>query len=316
MNLKYEQKLIWKATVGVCFSGALALEKFVLGVISDHDLCTIALYTMAMLLAKFECVLGALRQKGSFKKRNAFVAAFLFVSSVIYTGFMCRLLFTGRQTESHGLVYAVSVAFISFAELGFAIYGLIRTLDKGHYYRNIKIVDFAIALIALLTTQMTLLDFTGSEGSDKYNSYVGIAIGVFMALCSVYVFFAPRISVTDRERNAFRLKRAELNELVDLGKGAFVLILAKSVVYGSYVYEAEVKGEELEGAITREASLWKRINIFLKILCCILSEILIFAWLVGRFVFFLRTIDLPGRLEKIMLKNGFERREIRAENVE
>ena len=316
LKLTYEQKLILKTTIGLCFSGAMALGKFVLGVITDYNYCTVALYTMAILLAKFECVIGALKQNGSFEKRNAFVAAFLFVSSVIYTGFMCRLLFTGRQTESHGLVYAVSMAFISFAELGFAIYGLIRTKDKGHYYRNIKIVDFAIALIALLTTQMILLDFTGSAGADRYNSYVGIGIGVFIALCSVYVFFAPRISLTDREFNAFKLRFAELNELVDLGKSTFDLTLTKSVVYGSYVYVAKINGDEVEGVITHEKSLWKRLNVIFKIMCCILSEILIFLWLIGRFVFFLRTINIPGRLERIMHCNGFEKRVYPDESLE
>ncbi len=46
-------------------------------------------------------------------------------------------------------------------------------------------------------------------------------------------------------------------------------------------------------------------NVPLKILCCILSEILIFAWLAGRFIFFVRSVNLPKRLEKIMTENGF-----------
>ena len=47
-----------------------------------------------------------------------------------------------------------------------------------------------------------------------------------------------------------------------------------------------------------------------KIVCCILSEILIFVWLTGRMIFFFRSINLPKRLEIKMKNSGFAKVEI------
>ncbi len=78
-----------------------------------------------------------------------------------------------------------------------------------------------------------------------------------------------------------------------------------STVYGSYIYRASIKDGIIDGYIEREQSLWKRMHIILRILCCILSEILIFVWIIGRLVLFFRSINLPKRLEKSMYNNGF-----------
>ena len=83
------------------------------------------------------------------------------------------------------------------------------------------------------------------------------------------------------------------------------LSLCHSPVYGSYLYRASIKDEIIDGYIERKQSLWKRMHIILKILCCILSEILIFVWIIGRLVLFFRSINLPKRLEKRMYNNGF-----------
>lgn len=48
-------------------------------------------------------------------------------------------------------------------------------------------------------------------------------------------------------------------------------------------------------------------HIFIKILLIILSEILIFLWLIGRFIYFLRCSTLIKKLNKIMEENGFKK---------
>ena len=81
----------------------------------------------------------------------------------------------------------------------------------------------------------------------------------------------------------------------------------RSKVYGSYIYCATIANGQVNGNIERGTTLWKRMHILLKILCCILSEILLFVWLIGRLIFMFRSINLPGRLENEMSKNGFEK---------
>lgn len=307
-KLSIEQKIIFKTILGICFSAVLASAKLVIGFFTDYNLCTIALYTFGMLLAKWECVLGVKSNKRTFKQRNILVATFLFLSSLLYIGFVCRMLFIERKLKNSGMSYVLMLAFISFLELGFAIAGLLRTKNRGHLYRDIKIINFCVAIIAILTTQMSILNMNSETGVVNIaNAYTGIGVGIFIALCAVYILFAPKISVVDREHNVFALKDETKNKLIDMQKCAVEILLCRSGVYGSYIYNATVQNVEVNGNIGRGTTLWKRMHVILKILCCILSEILIFVWLIGRFIFMLRSINIPYRLERKMKENGFKK---------
>lgn len=305
--MSFEQRTIFNTLIGLCLSTVLALVKFVLGFFTDYNLISIAVYTFALLLAKLECVLGVRTDKKSFRTRNILTAVFLIISSVIYIGFMCRMFFIERSIKNNGMGYVLSLAFISFTELGFAIAGLIRTKDKGHYYRNIKIINFCIALIAILTTQMAILNMQVEGEVSIVNAYTGIGVGCFISLCAVYILVAPRTSIIDREHNAYVLTCAEKNKSVDMKGENFDFVLCKSYVYGDYIYRAKIRENTVDGDILRGESLWKRMHIALKILCCVLSEILIFVWLAGRGILFFRSINLPRRLDEKMRANGFEK---------
>ena len=303
----YEQKTIWKTIIGLCFSVTLACGKLIIGLFMDYNLISIAVYTFGILLAKSECVLGVKTDGLPFEKRNLLTGIFLFLSSVFYIGFMSRMFFIERKIKNNGLLYVLILAFISFCELGFAIAGLLRTKNKGHYYRNIKIINFCVALIAILTTQMSILNMQSDKDVVSiWNAYTGIGVGLFIALCAVYILIAPKTSIIDREHNTFVLKQADRNHLIDMQGRTARILLCRSVVYGDYIYAATIEDFTVEGDIVRGDSLWKRMHILCKILCCILSEILIFVWLIGRGILFLRSIDLPDRLKRLMQKNGFE----------
>ncbi len=308
-EMSFEQKTVLKTVLGLCFSAVLASGKLIIGLFTDYNLCIIAVYTFAILLSKLECVLGLKSNKLPFKKRNLLIAVFLFVASVLYIGFMSRLFFIERKTKAYSLIYVEMLAFISFVELGFAIAGILRTKNRGHFYRDIKLINFCIAVIAILTTQMTILDFATTEYTDVYNAFTGIGVGGFIAICAVYILIAPEISVIDREHNVFVLKDKFKNNLINMENATADILLCRSYVYGSYIYHADIKGGQIDGHIKRDKSLWKRMHVLLKILCCILSEILIFVWLAGRFIFFLRSVNIPKRLERKMKLNGFDKTE-------
>lgn len=305
-ELSFEQKTIWKTVIGLCLSAALALGKLVIGLFTDHNLIGVAVYTFGLLLAKLECVLGVESGKRTFRQRNVLIAVFLLLSSLLYIGFMSRMFFIERKVGNNGMVSVLILAFISFCELGLAIAGLFRTKDRGHFYRNIKLINFCIALIAILTTQISILDMESQTGAANIaNAYFGIGVGCFIALCAVYILVAPKTSLVGREHSRFVLKDAGRNRLIDMRRANTEILLCRSFIYGDYFYRAEIDGGTVEGEIVRGKSLWKRMCIPLKVLCCILSEILVFGWLIGRGILFFRSADLPRRLERTMRKNGF-----------
>ena len=305
-ELSFEQKIIFHTVIGLCFSTFLACGKLITGFFTDYNLCSIAIYTFVLLFSKFECLLGIKSAKRSFKWRNRIVAGLLFLSSVLYVGFMCRMFFIERRLKTGALSGVLALAFISFAELGSSIAGLLSIKNKDYLYQNIKIINFCIALIAILTTQMSILNMHSETGLVHIaNAYTGIGIGCFIALCSIYILIAPKIGVTGKEHNIFLLQSEEKNGLVDMGKDTVEISLCRSFIYGSYVYRVKIEGRQIDGNIERDKSLWKRMPLWSKIICYVLSEILIFVWLIGRLIFFLRSINLPKRLEYKMNKNGF-----------
>ena len=81
-EMPFEQKTILKTIIGLCFSAVLACGKLVIGLFTDYNMISIAVYTFGILFAKFECVLGVKTNKRTFKQRNIMTAVFLFVSSV------------------------------------------------------------------------------------------------------------------------------------------------------------------------------------------------------------------------------------------
>ena len=306
-GMSAEKKIVFNTTVGLCFSALLATGKLFLGIFNDFDLCIVAMYTFAMLFAKLQCLIG-IKENTNARKRNTIVALSLLTSSIVYIAFMARLFFVQRTPSTYTLNYVVLLAFIAFAELGFAVAGMIRTKRKGLYYRNIKIANMGMALIAILTTQMSLLDFTETKNTDIYNAFSGIAVGLFIALSALYVFFAPKISLVGRESNVFVGEGTQT--VATDGQGNVKILLVSSRVYGSYVYVAKLDEKTLSGEIRQEASLWKKMHVALKILCCVLSEILIFVWLAGYLVFFLRCINLPAQLERKMKTLNFSKTDL------
>ena len=226
--LSFEQKIVIKTIIGLCFSAVLACGKLVIGLLTDYNMVSIAIYTMAILLSKLQCILGIKTERRTFEARNRLIAIFLFVASILYIGFMSRMFFIERRLKRKGMGYVLILAFLSFVELGFAIAGLFRTKNRGHYYRNIKIINFCVALIAILTTQ------------SIYNAYSGIGVGVFVALCAVYILIAPKTSTVGREHAKFVLTDGEKNRLIDMSKGAAEVMLLKSFVYGDYVYRGTI----------------------------------------------------------------------------
>lgn len=306
-ELTFEQKTVAYTVIGLCFSALLACGKLMIGLFTDYNLISIAVYTFALLLAKLQCVLGIKSEKRTFQRRNLFTAVFLFLSSLVYIGFMSRMFFIERKIKNRGLLFVLLLACISFLELGFAIAGLFRTRDKGHYFRNIKIINFCIALIAILTTQTAILNMEAETDTvGIINAYTGIDVGVFIALCAVYILIAPKASVIGREHHKFILTDAGKNRLIDMRGRRAEVILCRSSVYGDYYFAGEIAENAVEGDIVRGRSLWKRMHVVWKVLCCILSEILVFVWLIGRGILFLRSMDLPHRLHEKMRQNGFE----------
>lgn len=313
ISLSFEQRLITNTVIGLCFSAALALGKFILGLVTDYTLCAVAAYTLALLLAKAECVI-AYRSDGKLGyKKTALIAALALISGVIYTAYMGSALFVERTKSPMTLTKVTLLAFISFVEFGFAVAGILRTNGRDNFCRFIKIINLCVALMSILTTQINLLNFTHTEVASAQNAYSGMGVGVFTMLCALYILLYPKLGIYGKEHGVFTQLEGDFPAL-PAPDDSVNICLVRSALYGSYIFKAAVGDKTLEGDIIRQKSLLVRMHIALKILCIILSEILIFVWLTGRIIFMLRCICLPQRLDKRLADYGYVRiRDIAAE---
>ena len=106
-DMSFEQKTIINTIISLCVSTVLACGKLIIGLFTDYNMISIAVYSFGILLAKFECVMGVKTNKRSFRQRNILTALFLFISSVLYIGFMCRMFFIELRIKNNGFYYVL-----------------------------------------------------------------------------------------------------------------------------------------------------------------------------------------------------------------
>lgn len=307
--MTYEERLPVLATVTASISLLISLVKLFVGVFFDPTLIAVGIFGLILVSAKGQCLLGIKTDRRSFEYRNAAVAGRIFTAGVVYIIYMAIQLRYGLFTDEYDMRGAIAMSTVAFVEMGVAVYGLVKTKRLGHLYRDIKIISTVSAMSAMLTAQIAIMSFTDSMHGNaaRANCISGINIGILTILLAVLVYFAPRISTVDRHHNVFALADADKNKAVDMTAANIELAVRKSRVYGDWVYRAKIQKSRVDGSLVKTDGLLRRLNVFEKVLFILLSEILIFVWLIGYAVYFIRTIDMPKKLNKLMTENGFER---------
>ncbi|MBQ8405021.1 MAG: hypothetical protein IJX09_00065 [Clostridia bacterium] len=303
----YEEKLMIRTPFMIAGSTLLALGKMTIGLFSDYIMCAVGGFGLLLVAAKLQCVFGVRSKRRSFTWRNTVISVCLFTAGLVYMLYMLYELIAKPPAKEYSPVIAVLVAAIAFTEMGFAVYGLVRTKRKGHFYRDVKIISFISAMTAILTAQIALLSTFSENMQHYYNAFTGLAVGGVTVLLSIYVYFAPTLSIIDREHNIFVLIDAEKNRLITMDEQETELVLHESNIYGNYVYRAKIDGKRVDGHIVKGQGFFKDLHLAWKIILLIFSEILIFVWLGGYVVYYCKTANLPDKLKEKMQQNGFEK---------
>ena len=80
--------------------------------------------------------------------------------------------------------------------------------------------------------------------------------------------------------------------------------LTNSKFYGNFNYIGKKEGNIIKGKIIKGKSPIFKWNIYLLILVIVLSEILIFPYAVGAFIFYLKSSKIIDKLDNIMKEKG------------
>jgi len=304
-----QKKASYSSLISVIFNGIMALGKFVMAIFKGVFFFVSGCINIFFLLCKFECYYGLKNYNNkSFKYGNIKVATYLLLAGVEYTIYMLGLLVGRREVMAYGPVLAIGIATIAFVELGFAICGLFTIKDKGHYYRDIKLINFSSALTALMWAEVALISFASETKDMLVCGITGVIVGTIIIILSIYIYFAPKVSLVDREYNVYKHIKGQ-KQAIEMDENNNVkIVLYKSKFYGDCVYNARCSDTQVEGKVTREKpTWWKSLNIYWKIMVVILSEILIFAYGIGALVYFFKTIKLIPMLDAQMKEKGYRK---------
>ena len=87
-----------------------------------------------------------------------------------------------KKAKRFSNIFAYIFATISFLEIAFAIRGLCLSRKKGHYYRDLKLINLCSALTALVLTAIAFSSFASNGKMNIFNAILGGVVGIIMQL--------------------------------------------------------------------------------------------------------------------------------------
>ena len=308
-NLTFEKRVKYFSLVSLVFTIIVAIAKFIAAfVFRNYFLGIAGLFSIFIFLSKGECLLGLFFKNRSFKFRNILIFLFLLIAGVIYTAYSFRLiLYEDYVIYNYSMRLGLLISLVSFIEITFAIIGLFRVKKYGHYYRDIKIISFITALTALVLTEAAILSFTMTdiEKIKLNNGIFGVVVGIITIILSIFIFFAPKISIIDREHNMYKVVDEEKSKIYFDTNNLLELPLSFSHIFKRYVFKAYCKNGIVDGHISRTPDLFMKSNIYLKIFFIIFLPIYFIPLILLRLIYFFRTMNIPKKLDKKMEEHGF-----------
>lgn len=302
--LSFQDKTTFTARFSIIFNTILAAFKIVLAFFYDIFLLGAGILNIFIMISKLQCYLGIKdKDKTKFERRNKMVALFLFLAGIQYALYLGRFIYANVNSPKYEMVLAIGIAAVSFLEMGIAIRGLFVSYGKGHYFRNIKIINLCSAMTAIVLTEIALTSFASETDTTFINGLFGIIVGLLISLVSIFIVLAPKFSIVDREYNVYEVK--DINH--KLKEDNIEIKLTNSKIYGNYVYIAKVEDNLIKGHIIKGKSPIKKWNIYLLILVIILSEILIFPYAIGALVFYFKSNKAIKLLDEKMNELGYKK---------
>lgn len=304
-NLSFEEKTIFSAKFSLIFNSLLAIGKFILSFFKGVFFFVSGILNILIMISKLECYLGIKNNnKDDFKHHNYMIGLFVILAGVQYAIYMGRMIYSDVEVMEYGMRLGTIIAFISFVEMGIAIRGLFKSYGKGHYYRNLKLINFCSALTAIVLTEIAITSFAAESDMRFVNGIFGLFVGGIICLIGIFILIIPRFSIVDKEHNIYQAKHKPIDD------EGIKIQLTDSKIYGNYYYIGKKEGKIIDGHIIQEKSPIRKWNIYIKILIIVLSEILIFPYAVGALINYFKGNKIVKKLDKEMLNRGYEKVDI------
>lgn len=298
-TMTFEQKTYYSARLSILINLILGSFKIVLSVYYGIFFLVSGIINILIMLAKLENYLGIKHPtKKSFKYRNIFTGVLIIIAGAQYAIYMGRMLYSNVDLMKYNGFIAVAIATVSFIEMIISIIGCFKVYGKGHFYRNLKIINLVSSMTAIVLTEVALMSFASDFDTRIIDGIFGLSVGGLISLLGVFILIAPNISIVDHMHNIYISKKYIEN-------GYMEVKLTNNRIYSDYIYKANIKNNVIDGYLTKSKSPIFKWNIYVKILIIVLSEILIFPYMIGAIVTYFKNSTLIKKLDTYMYSLGY-----------
>ncbi len=274
-DLSLEVRSRYFALFSLISNAVLATFKIILSVYKGVFFLVSGLINVIVIVSKLMCYQGLKDESDEqFKKRNIVTGIFIILMGIQYGIYMSRMIFTNIVVMNYGMRLGIIIACVSFVEMGIAIRGLFKGKGRNRYFHNLKVINFCSAMTAMVLTAIAITSFASEDDPRIFNGILGLVVSTIIVFIGVYVLIIPRYSIVGKEVQLF----------IGVGEQEVLIPLTSSKIYGNYYYQGKKEGEILKGYIYQDRSPIYKWNIVIKIIVIVLSEILIFPYMLGALI--------------------------------
>lgn len=302
-NFTYEKRTEYLALYSVLISGVLAIAKFILAYIFKDSgggfFAISAIVTIFMLISRVVAYNG-IKNKENMEIKTFAIFIFLLTTALVYILYMIRLFYFDTMHIDYPKPLGIAITAIAFFELILSIRSLFTVRGRGHFYRDIKMINLCSAILAIVLAQISLLSFsTESTNANIWDAIAGIVAGGIIIIISIFILISPKISIVDRGKRDY--KRPENPKYIPEE-----IVLFKGIIYGRCYYKYEIVDDVIVGQIIREKSPFNSLRWYFKLIIIIFSVVIIFPYLIGAIINYFIVGYTPIMLDQYMEKKGYE----------
>ena len=303
-SLSFKEKTFYTSLFSVILNALIGVFEIILSIRYGVFFLVTGIQNICLMLARLECLLGMKEyKKRSLKLRTFLIGTFLIIAGLEYAIYMSRMVFSDVEIAEYGMILGITIACVSFFQMFLAIRGLFISYGKGHYVRDLKLINLCTALTAIVLTEVAITSFASETSTRIIDGIFGMSVGAIIVIIGLFIWIAPKISIVGREYNVY--KTNSFNNV--LNEKEVNIVLIKSNLYGDYYYKGTTNGKYIKGNISKGKTRIFKLNIFVLIIVFILSEILIFPYFFGWLIHYFRSSTLIKKLDSKMKEIDYYR---------
>ncbi|MCR5787288.1 MAG: hypothetical protein K6G28_06270, partial [Acholeplasmatales bacterium] len=244
--------------------------------------------------------LHSIRKKAKTKSiYNIIIALMVIAAGITMALIMYFLNIAEDKIKDYPIGLSIIVAISSTLELLITIIGLYKVAFKGHFFRNLKMINLCQAFTSLALTNRFFLISSREDYLLRISSIFGIVVGIFITMIGVIIFASTYTSIYDKLNHEY----VKTKDFVILDH--YSIQLHNSFFFGDFTYEAyKVDDNTIDGNIIKHKPRVYESSLIYKVLYLLISPILLIPY-IGILIFELNHSNyMVKQLNKIMESKG------------